>query len=1129
MLSLAVACGAPAVRAAQIYTETFPANFSGWQAADTYGYGEWSWIGGQLDLFSYPYTEFFPPIQDTATLTATNTSSSGRFVGNWATSGVDAIGFDFVASNFPPTGLEISLTKTGSTVFVRALPVPPVGALESFYIPADSIAAGDWVGIGDISEASFAAARSNITSVRLKTFYVATASGGHFRVDNAFLTRSYRWDGGTGGDGATWLNATNWAPDGLAGANARVIFTNAGSATVIGIDSSQATGGVLQVGQMLCVVSNRTFENPATTNDSTLQFNGYGGLFVKAGTNTVTFRNGATRKLNLVGNRYRGEFDVEAGGAIVISNCVISQASNVTCRVDKLGQGWMFLGASNTFGGGAQVKAGVLTLGHTNALGSGGFIAQGGRLDLNGFSIGVSSLSGTTGVISDASATAGTTTVTVTQSSNTTFAGIFSNGASRVVQLVKAGTGTLYIAGTNVNTGPTTVNAGRLYLAASHATGTNAFSFGRLGAGVVVVSNGATFGGFGRAGGPVVNHGTVVPGYPTGVLYCASSYTQATNAVIVFNIGGTTGATDHAQSWTEAVITTNSATNVVTNVVTVSRLYNRMLVAGAADLAGTLRTTFATNLALTNGLAFNLVSALSLSGTFATNTFATNNLPALAPGLEWQLHYAGGEVILACVTSSPPVVHVANASVVEGDAGQTAMQFMISLSKPATADVTVVFATSNGTAVAGDDYVATNGTAVIPSGGIAVYVTVPVNGDPSFEYDETLHLDLVSATNASIATDNAIGTVFNDDAAPTLGIGDATLAEGESGQTLFQFPVTLSAAIGAPVYVTYATSNGAAIAGEDYAATNATVLIAPGNATGFVTVAVFGDPTREGDEAFTVHLLAVTNATATNAWATGTILNDDPLPTVDIAGVVQNEYNGPFINFVFIVSMSTQCTSPVTVDFTASNGTALAGSDYIATNGVVTLPVGSVATTIVVRVLGDTTQEANEEFSVILSNPSTNAALGTAIATGLILDDDAPLYAGYFAYSLQIPDVDQRGFDDDPDGDGYVNLLEFVTGGDPTNVDAVAAMDIGRTNGFVALRFSRNTNSADQMTLVVEHADVMADGAAWNGIATNVFGQWSGPATVGESGDDSPVAVSVQDPGPSTNRILRLRVIAPDQ
>lgn len=137
-----------------------------------------------------------------------------------------------------------------------------------------------------------------------------------------------------------------------------------------------------------------------------------------------------------------------------------------------------------------------------------------------------------------------------------------------------------------------------------------------------------------------------------------------------------------------------------------------------------------------------------------------------------------------------------------------------------------------------------------------------------------------------------------------------------------------------------------------------------------------------------------------------------------------------------------------------------------------------------------------------------------------------PPATGYDAYALQIPNAADRAIQADPDADGYANLLEYVTGGNPTNSDQIARMGGARTNGVLALRFTRNTSATDA-TLFVEGGFAVTNNAAWTGIAMNSNGLWSGAATVTEGGGN-PASVTVQDivPG-ATNRFLRLRATRP--
>src|SRR5437764_5013275 len=112
-----------------------------------------------------------------------------------------------------------------------------------------------------------------------------------------------------------------------------------------------------------------------------------------------------------------------------------------------------------------------------------------------------------------------------------------------------------------------------------------------------------------------------------------------------------------------------------------------------------------------------------------------------------------------------------------------------------------------------------------------------------------------------------------------------------------------------------------------------------------------------------------------------------PPPTLSINNVSANEGNSGTTPFTFTVTLSAASASTVTASFATSNGTATAGSDYVANSGVVTFTPGQTTQTITVSVNGDTTVEANETFLVTLSAP-TNATLAVAQGTGTIVNDD---------------------------------------------------------------------------------------------------------------------------------------------
>ena len=119
--------------------------------------------------------------------------------------------------------------------------------------------------------------------------------------------------------------------------------------------------------------------------------------------------------------------------------------------------------------------------------------------------------------------------------------------------------------------------------------------------------------------------------------------------------------------------------------------------------------------------------------------------------------------------AAPPALSVANATVAEPGAGQSAtLDFVVSLNRAASAAVTVDYATSDGTATAGADYTATSGTLSFAAGETSKTVSVTVLNDAHDEGSETLTLTLSNATGAVIKSDGAVatGTITNADPIP---------------------------------------------------------------------------------------------------------------------------------------------------------------------------------------------------------------------------------------------------------------------------------------------------------------------------------------------------------------------------
>jgi Tol biopolymer transport system component/Ca2+-binding RTX toxin-like protein len=115
-------------------------------------------------------------------------------------------------------------------------------------------------------------------------------------------------------------------------------------------------------------------------------------------------------------------------------------------------------------------------------------------------------------------------------------------------------------------------------------------------------------------------------------------------------------------------------------------------------------------------------------------------------------------------------------------------------------------------------------------------------------------------------------------AIPTVSVNNVSITEGNSGTKNLTFTVALNATSTGTITVDYATANGTAIAGNDYAPINGTLTFTAGQTSKTLTVGIIGDPVLEDNETFLLNLLnPSSNVVIANGVATGTITNDETL------------------------------------------------------------------------------------------------------------------------------------------------------------------------------------------------------------------------------------------------------------
>ena len=310
-------------------------------------------------------------------------------------------------------------------------------------------------------------------------------NGGLTKSGSGMLTLS----GNNAYSGPTTVNSgtLQLAANNSAGATGGISVNNAGTTLLVNYGgSSEYTDSGLSA-----LLTNTTFGAVGTVLafDTTTQSGTYGGSlstpasFIKQGANTLTLTgsNGFTGSAIIkAGTLQIG--DGATGGVLSASSGIVNNGALVynvvgnqsygsvisgTGSLTKTGAGNLTFTGVNTYTGGTTLSDGILQLGNSNALGTGGLIVNGGTLDLDGNSVSVPAFSGTGGNVTNSGS--GTSTLTTTVSGTSTYAGNIADAAGGVA-LTKEGAGKLILSGSLTMFG-LNANAGVTELAQSGSIG----------------------------------------------------------------------------------------------------------------------------------------------------------------------------------------------------------------------------------------------------------------------------------------------------------------------------------------------------------------------------------------------------------------------------------------------------------------------------------------------------------------------------------------------------------------------------------------------------------------------------------------------------------------------------------
>jgi len=372
---------------------------------------------------------------------------------------------------------------------------------------------------------------------------------------------------------------------------------------------------------------------------------------------------------------------------------------------------------------------------------------------------------------------------------------------------------------------------------------------------------------------------------------------------------------------------------------------------------------------------------------------------------------------------------------------------------------TVQYATIDGSAAAGSDFNAINGTITFEPSQLSRDVIVQTLEDTVMEGSENLTVTLSSPTGATIAGFSATGAI-NNVSPSLLRVADAQAVEGGP----LAFVITRSGDTTGTTTVQYATAMGTAIAGWDFTHASGSVSFAPGETTKTVNVATLSDSPDEGSETINLVLSNPVGGVIQRGSAIGTI--NDPSSFLNVADAQASE-GAPL---AFVITRSGYTTRTTTVQYATAADTATRGTDFMSSSGIVIFAAGETTKTVNVATLSDSPDEGSETINLVLSDPTggiiqRGSAIGTINNVGLSFLNVADAQASEGAPLAFV--ITRSG-----DITGTITVRYYTLRDAPTRGSATSGIDYTQVDSSVIFGPGEATKTVNVATL----SDSVAEG-----------------------------------------------------
>ncbi|HEV7397330.1 MAG TPA: FG-GAP-like repeat-containing protein [Pyrinomonadaceae bacterium] len=262
---------------------------------------------------------------------------------------------------------------------------------------------------------------------------------------------------------------------------------------------------------------------------------------------------------------------------------------------------------------------------------------------------------------------------------------------------------------------------------------------------------------------------------------------------------------------------------------------------------------------------------------FGDDTFETNETLFLDLSNPTNATLEDAQGQLTITNDDPmPVITIEDRFVTEGD-GVNAL-FTVSLSNRSYQDISVNYATADGSAIAGSDYLSTTGTLLINKGSLGGTIAVPLLNDNLIEPGETYFLNLSNPMNATIQRVQANGGIVDDDT-PIFAFSSSVYFVSE-GAGLATITVARTGGVNSPATVDFATSDGTATQRTRYTISVGTLNFGAGDTSKTFTVLITDGNNSEGTQNLNLTLSNPTGGAILGALRTARlVINDNDLGT----------------------------------------------------------------------------------------------------------------------------------------------------------------------------------------------------------------------------------------------------------